>query len=265
MKIPGVSLSSNPYDAPIGALCANFNTVYFRIDKSGNYRSAESQTPLIPFVLTKIKKSGIRPGRVVFSHERHESTLYTGHLLRYFLSQNGVSVGGGIHIGKVDDQLDHLLLRFYSPYSLNDICRGLLEHSNNFIANQLFIACGAEVFGEPGSIKKAVQAAENYAGDPLGIIDWRIVEGSGISRKNRLSAATMNTILNAFRPYYRLMNQKGGLFFKTGTLRGINTRAGYLRKDDGSLCNVVLFLNSPRNSADKLLRQLETELSAFCH
>jgi D-alanyl-D-alanine carboxypeptidase/D-alanyl-D-alanine-endopeptidase (penicillin-binding protein 4) len=30
--IPGVGSSTNPYDAPNGALCANFNTVFFKLD-----------------------------------------------------------------------------------------------------------------------------------------------------------------------------------------------------------------------------------------
>ena len=35
LTIPGISSSSQPYDAPNGALCVNFNTVYFKRTKSG--------------------------------------------------------------------------------------------------------------------------------------------------------------------------------------------------------------------------------------
>ena len=47
LTIPGISSSSNPYDAPNGALCANFNTVFFKHSRDG-YASAEPQTPLLP-------------------------------------------------------------------------------------------------------------------------------------------------------------------------------------------------------------------------
>ncbi|MGD8549014.1 MAG: D-alanyl-D-alanine carboxypeptidase, partial [Desulfobacterales bacterium] len=46
--IPGVAPTYEPYDAPNGALCVNFNTVNFRRDKNGAYVSAETQTPLLP-------------------------------------------------------------------------------------------------------------------------------------------------------------------------------------------------------------------------
>jgi D-alanyl-D-alanine carboxypeptidase/D-alanyl-D-alanine-endopeptidase (penicillin-binding protein 4) len=52
LTIPGVSSSSQPYDAPNGALCVNFNTVFFKHTPSG-YVSAEDQTPLLPYAEKK--------------------------------------------------------------------------------------------------------------------------------------------------------------------------------------------------------------------
>ena len=44
LAIPGVAASSQPYDAPNGALCANFNTVNYATE-AGRRISAEPQTP----------------------------------------------------------------------------------------------------------------------------------------------------------------------------------------------------------------------------
>ena len=63
VRIPGTGRSTNPYDAPVGALCANFNTVAFDTDERGRLVSGESQTPLIPFVRDKIRKLGLTRGR----------------------------------------------------------------------------------------------------------------------------------------------------------------------------------------------------------
>jgi D-alanyl-D-alanine carboxypeptidase/D-alanyl-D-alanine-endopeptidase (penicillin-binding protein 4) len=261
LVIPGVSTSSNPYDSPNGALCANFNTIHFRIGSSGKYESAESQTPLIPFALTKIRASGAPPGRVVFSHKNGETTAYAGHLLAHFLLEEGVSSSGKIRWGKVDTHSDRLLFRFFSPFSLLEVCRKLLEHSNNFTANQIFIACGAKGFGEPATLEKAVKAARRYAQEHLGIMDLTIFEGSGISRKNRLSATAMTVILNAFKPYHTLLKQDGSRFYKTGTLKGIKTRAGYVIKDDGdSVWTVVLYLNASDRSADGIMEKIDSTL-----
>lgn len=49
LEIPGTGSTANPYDAPVGALCVNFNTVFFTCDANGKLASAEDQTPLIPF------------------------------------------------------------------------------------------------------------------------------------------------------------------------------------------------------------------------
>ena len=56
--IPGVTDSTEPYDAPNGALCVNFNTVNFKT-VNGLFESAESQTPLLPVVLKRIQTSGL--------------------------------------------------------------------------------------------------------------------------------------------------------------------------------------------------------------
>ena len=45
IAVPGKGNSSQPYDAPIGALCANFNTVAFRKDKRRALRQLRSPDP----------------------------------------------------------------------------------------------------------------------------------------------------------------------------------------------------------------------------
>ena len=54
LVIPGVSTSSNPYDAPNGALNVNFNSVNFKT-RQGRIVSAEPQTPLLPMVMPRIR------------------------------------------------------------------------------------------------------------------------------------------------------------------------------------------------------------------
>ena len=85
ITIPGTGTTSNPYDAPVGAVCANFNTVLFDTAKS-RYVSAEPQTPLLPFVLDRIKASNLGKGRIILSNK--ESRTYAGRLLKFFLEKN---------------------------------------------------------------------------------------------------------------------------------------------------------------------------------
>ncbi|MFH1581292.1 MAG: D-alanyl-D-alanine carboxypeptidase, partial [Pseudomonadota bacterium] len=67
--IPGKTESLEPYDAPNGAMCVNFNTVYFKKQlKDGSFISAEPQTPLLPIAFKRIKQSGLDRGRIVLTH-----------------------------------------------------------------------------------------------------------------------------------------------------------------------------------------------------
>jgi D-alanyl-D-alanine carboxypeptidase/D-alanyl-D-alanine-endopeptidase (penicillin-binding protein 4) len=256
LTIPGITSSSQPYDAPNGALCVNFNTVNFKHTANG-YASAEPQTPLLPLALKKIKQSGLDKGRIVFSHEDHEITLYAGKLFEYFLNENGIEFSGSVKLGRVDLKADRLLFRYVSRVSLKQLISKLLEHSNNFTTNQLLISSGIKAYGPPGTLEKGVATALYYAEDILKMNGITIFEGSGISRKNRVSAAHMHRVLDTFAPYYLLMNRQNNDFYKTGTLYGISTRAGYIQGKDGQLNRYVVMINTPGKSTGKIMRILK--------
>jgi len=254
--IPGVTSSLEPYDAPNSALSVNFNTVYFARCKNGAYASAESQTPLLPFALGKIKKSGLKTGRIVFSDKEKESTVYAGHLFKYFLEKEGIKTCGDIRVGKIDKTKDELIFRYVSGYSLEQIISKLLEYSNNFISNQIIVAIGAKLYGPPGTLSGGVRAVTTYARNTLKIEDIRIVEGSGISRKNSISAGSFIKILEAFEAYRSLMRHRGGEFYKTGTLKGISTRAGYIENTKGELFRFVVLINTPGKNTEGIMSEL---------
>lgn len=258
--IPGVTSSYEPYDAPSGALCVNFNTVNFRRDQNGSYVSAETQTPLLPFALSRITVSAMDRGRIILSPKKNEITFYAGHLLLYFLKKEGIKSNGIIKIGRVQKEFDKLIYRYLSRFSLKQVVSKLLEYSNNFIANQLFIAAGAKVYGPPGTLNKGIRAATTYAKNNLKIDNINIVEGSGISRKNRISAKSLYKILKVFEPHHSLMRRVDKAFYKTGTLKDINTRIGYVENAKGELYCFVVLLNTPGKSTkpimDILLRNL---------
>ena len=256
LTIPGITSSSQPYDAPNGALCVNFNTVNFKQTTNG-YISAEPQTPLLPFAIKKIKQSQMDEGRIVFSHEDHEITLYAGKLFEYFLNENGIEFSGSVKLGRVNLEADRLLFRYVSRVSLKQIISKLLEHSNNFTTNQLLITSGIKAYGPPGTLDKGVATALHYAEEVLKMNGITIFEGSGISRNNRVSAAHMHRVLDSFAPYYLLMNRQNNEFYKTGTMYGISTRAGYIQGKEGQLYRYVVMMNTPGKSTGKIMRILK--------
>jgi serine-type D-Ala-D-Ala carboxypeptidase/endopeptidase (penicillin-binding protein 4) len=256
LVIPGVSNTLEPYDAPNGALCANFNTVSFIRSKSGTYASAEPQTPLVPSALQRIRASGLKEGRIALSNQHHEPLFYLGELFALNLAQRGVLLHGNIQLGTVNTDTDKRLISFSSPYCLDETISKLLAYSSNFIANQLLLSIGAKAFGPPATLEKGVRATRNYAEKSLGIKELHIAEGSGIGRENRVSARMMATLLHAFLPHRDRMRQTQREYYKTGTLDGISTRAGYIKGADGGLYPFVVMLNTNGQSMEGVMDKL---------
>jgi len=261
LTIPGtVKNSLQPYDAPNGALCVNFNTVNFKIENK-MIVSAEPQTPIVDIARKKIKssnlKSGLKSGRILLTNNGDEITRYAGEIFYYFFKSQGIEIQGDIKLGKVNFDKDRLIYRHTSPFDLPEIIRRLLEYSNNFMANQILLAAGAKAFGPPASMEKGIKAAKEYLNRQFGLMYASFVEGSGISRNNQLTARAFLRILFEFKPHYRLMKKADHEYFKTGTLTGINTRIGYIISPKGELYPFVVFINTPEKTTAPVMKQLK--------
>ncbi|HIJ41901.1 MAG TPA: D-alanyl-D-alanine carboxypeptidase [Deltaproteobacteria bacterium] len=259
--IPGREHSTNPYDAPPGALSANFNTVAFERNREGKIVSSESQTPMLPFAEERIRRLNLKKGRYTLIHDTHETTLYTGELLRHFLIEQGVSTEGNVMLGKID-ATDRCVYVFHSPFTLEEGIEKMLHSSNNFMANQIMLALGASRFGPPGNLEKGVRALTEFASNDLGLSHVKLVEGSGISRGNRISALDMLIVLNRFKPYRHLLKRNDIEFFKTGSLRGVRTRAGYLEGNATGPYAFAVYFNRAGSDMDGVMDCIKKSLGA---
>lgn len=259
IRVPGRGTSSEPYDAPNGALCVNFNTVAFA-RHGGHWVSAEPQTPLLPSVIPKIRASGLSEGRITLAANSLEALDYTGRLFEYFLKKNGIAISGTVQRGPINRGMDRLIWVYRSESDLGEVVSQLLEFSNNFMANQILLILGAKTNGPPATMEKGLATLKDYYHNTLGIKSGRIVEASGISRGNRITARDMLKIIERFSPYHTLMRQSGRQYYKTGHLKGIRTRAGYIASRSGQLYRFVVMLNTPGKSTHRIMQVLEKEL-----
>ena len=131
------------------------------------------------------------------------------------------------------------------------------------MANQILIALGAQIYGPPGTLEKGVKVISSFAKTELHLEGLEIVEGSRISRKNRLSPMDMLTILKRFKPYRHMLIREEKLLYKTGSLRGIRTRAGYLEGPCGGYYYFVVFLNRARPDMNTVMRCLTQTLTQY--
>jgi serine-type D-Ala-D-Ala carboxypeptidase/endopeptidase (penicillin-binding protein 4) len=263
ISIPGTGRSLNPYDATTGALCANFNTLHFAWDAASNtFVSAEPQTPLLARFEKTIRQTRVKQGRILL--EKEVRPLYPGLLMAHFFKDLGVNVAGAVEIGlfpnpemeiekkmgmemESETVLKHPgrvrpdILTLTSPWTLEAVVEKLLRYSNNFIANQVMLALGAHVYGPPATLDKGIAALTRTASALPGWQTAKIAEGSGISRENRVTPTQMGTLLQKFMPYHTLLPRTGTQYYKTGTLTGIRTRAGYFTGTDHRLYPFVIF------------------------
>ncbi len=256
IQIPGVGKSTNPYDAPTGALCANFNTFCFDYDPQNRIISAEPQTPITPFASEKMLKLGLKKGRYTITHDSREAALYVGELFLHFMKQMGVKNNGEIRFGVVGPE-DKLIFTYRSSFKLEDVLKQMMKFSNNFIANQILIAVGVHVHGPPGTLEKGLKVVSDYAKNELNLEGIEVMEGAGISRENRISALDMGTFLKQFKPHRHLLKRSGNSLIKTGTLKGISTRVGYIegRHDDPYF--FVIFLYGNHSDIDSFVGCIE--------
>ena len=259
LSIPGIATTSNPYDALNGALVVNFNTINAGKDESGTVISAEKETPLTPLAIARA--SAFAPGtreRINLSTDRDDCRRYAGELFRAIFREQGLPVAdssiGSATIGTGREPF----LTYHNSRQLAEVLQGLLKYSNNFIANQIFLTIGARRKGAPATMQKSKAVFEQYIREKLAIPENRLVmvEGSGISRDNKVTGGVMISIMERFKPHVHLLSQKNGHPVKSGTLSGVSNYAGYIKTAKG-LRPFVIMLNQEKANRDAVMKLLE--------
>jgi D-alanyl-D-alanine carboxypeptidase/D-alanyl-D-alanine-endopeptidase (penicillin-binding protein 4) len=177
--------------------------------------------------------------------------------------------GGHPHAGRIRPCAPgpdaRLLLEFDSP-PLSSLVRDINKHSNNVMAKMLFLNLGAARYGAPATWNKGIRALRSWLTEKALMSEEIVLEnGSGLSRIERISAATLARLLAyaANRPaYYEFAaslpalglegTQKGRLdgsplvgqsWLKSGSLNGTRGLAGYVLAPDGRRRILVMLVN----------------------
>jgi D-alanyl-D-alanine carboxypeptidase/D-alanyl-D-alanine-endopeptidase (penicillin-binding protein 4) len=260
LRIPGVEDSSRSFDALNSAIAVNFNTIN-AVRKGNKVESGEPQTPITPLAISQFKARGPKgSGRISLNQEPKLSLQYAGELLAAFIKQAGGSVSGKITTGLVPAGLEPVYVHRQSR-PLSEVLRELLLGSNNYIANQIFLEIGAKSLGAPVSLEKSLTVARKILA-ASGLSDAiYLEEGSGLSRGNHFTARGLAKVLNLFAPYMGLLKADKEASYKTGTLEGVRTLAGYTSTTGHGRIRFVIALKGNDGAMRfKLLKAIESEL-----
>jgi len=255
-----------------------------------NYSAKLTRRRRLPTILVntspkKIKidiKGRIRKRRHSYSYKAFidKPALFAADLLFDKLKQNNISVDGNPKQKKVKEKLFLLNENFVT---LEDVIKKADKESDNFLAEIIFKTLGAQYSREVGNSFYATQAVYSFL-ENIGIntenID--IVDGSGLSRSNRITAESVTELLEyiyhnrkIFNTFYSSLSSagedgtlesrlvgfglKGNFHGKTGTLNGVSAVSGYLTTNSGKNVIVSILINFNRGGAD-YFRELQDEI-----
>lgn len=157
-------------------------------------------------------------------------------------------------------------------HPLSSAVDDVLKRSDNMIAETVFKVAGGKYTKETGSSEAAIEMFNDYY-KKLGVNtdNIKIVDGSGVSKNNLITADFMTEILlktaqnkgfDDFKEHMaspgvgtlndRMLYFKDNLKAKTGTLTNVSSIAGYLTAKSGKTYAFCVMINDPKSkSADK--------------
>lgn len=300
-------LKDQAYNAPIGGLSFNFNTctVYVKpgekvgsspivyTDPENTYVDVVNQATTIKagssntlavnrteYVKGDLGDTVLLRGGIPIDHKEVRfyknivnPALYSGHMLKTFMTQRGFKISGNVVEGTTPENAKQILEFESEP--LWQIIWGMNKFSNNFVADQTMKRLGAEVWGIPGTMEKGISALENVLED-IGIPKnlYKIVDGSGLTRETRVTARQVARVLQvAYKDFSvapefvsslsisgedgtmkrrALAVNESVIRAKTGSLDGVTSLAGYVNTADNELLVFTILLNDPKFKYGKM-------------
>ena len=285
------------YDSPVGAMSFNWNSVNIFVkptqagEKAQVYLDPENQ--YFKLVNKTQTKSGSLSKELVIDVDQDSRTItvsgdvkqgadekpyyknvadpiqWTGENLKSFLSQRGIVVKGKVSEQKVPS--DAVLVAESESKSVDAVLSDMNKFSNNFVAEMLTKNLAAISGEQPATLKTGVdQIRQSLKSLGLKDSDFDLENPSGFTRKNKISAASLNKVLFALEKDFKIFPSllvslpisgvdgtlkkrmiddplQGLVRAKTGYLDGAISLAGYLGRPDGDILHFTFLYNGPQD------------------
>jgi D-alanyl-D-alanine carboxypeptidase/D-alanyl-D-alanine-endopeptidase (penicillin-binding protein 4) len=287
------------YDAPVGAMSFNWNSVnvFVRPGKKGekasvfldpdnSYSKLENKTKTIAGEKVSIEVHRKANGQqdvlvvegsigdkanenVTFKNITHPD-LWSGHQLKAFLAQRGISVHGGVKSGVAP--VTGYVAAEYESKPVEDILVDMNKFSNNYVAEMLTKNLGLKK-KQPATIEAGMDMIREHL-QRLGIEskDVDLVNPSGLTRENKVTPEAFWKVLRHLREDFRVQPEflrslpiagidgtlkkrmKGSgaerwVRAKTGFINGVVALAGYAGLKGGTSLTFVFIYNGPQDEA----------------
>ncbi len=184
------------------------------------------------------------------------------------LKSEGIKFKGTLKLKKVPRKAKYLFSHYSPP--LEEVISTIAKHSDNLMARQLFLTLGTQFYSPPINTLKASRAVKRIL-NRYNILEGTTIisNGSGLSRKSKVTARTLANLLQHGYEHYgeRWMNTLsiagvdgtirrrfqnsivyGRAWMKTGTIKGVANIAGYVEGASGQIYIVVVLVNDRRSA-----------------
>ncbi|AMO55285.1 D-alanyl-D-alanine carboxypeptidase/endopeptidase [Endozoicomonas montiporae CL-33] len=211
-----------------------------------------------------------RPLRMAFSVSNVERAVE--RFMYDLLEQHDIQLKGRIIAGRPELNMPYILAEHHSE-ALPELLRPVLEDSDNLYSDSILKTVGHQTSGKTGSYASGIESARTLLGNKgVGFGSSRLVDGSGLSRYNFISAATLVDILmlgwkqwGEESPWLTQRKRKEQ-WFKTGYMSGVRSMAGYVFPDNGRPLVFAVILNGlmpPLPATDQEMRAFKQDIRAF--
>lgn len=285
-------VSARAYHAPVGALSANYahfsvtigpgqqrgDAALVEVNPPIDYLSVSSRATtasrgsvlrvdrrVSPDGETVLVDGAVRLGSKAQTFYRSviDPARYAAAVLRWQLEANGIQVDGVVRLAPVAPGA-HQLLSFEGR-PMAEIVRLFMKYSNNAIAETLVKAMGVRMNGGVGSWASGMPVLRHaLSAQRIDVKALKLVDGSGLSRENRVTARALVTALRRARASFRFgpefvaslpiaaidgtlerraSDSSGRVRGKTGLLDAVTSLSGYAQLADGELAAFSILVN----------------------
>ncbi|WP_434356735.1 serine-type D-Ala-D-Ala carboxypeptidase [Parasalinivibrio latis] len=212
---------------------------------------------------------------------------FASGIIHSALEKNGIQLAGAIKTGKAPSGR---ILATHQSNPLPALIREMVKDSDNLIADNLLKTLGSQIFHQPGSFANGSEAVKKVLEEKAGILlkNAVIVDGSGLSRNNRVSAHQLSQIVSyiyhhpklglmgtlpvsgvdgtlKYRQSLRQEPVKGRVQAKSGSLYGTYNLAGIVKTEAGKDVLVIQMVSDyfPERREDDSLKNVPSPIEQF--
>ncbi|HLY12116.1 MAG TPA: D-alanyl-D-alanine carboxypeptidase/D-alanyl-D-alanine-endopeptidase [Planctomycetota bacterium] len=278
--------------APFGALSLNDNCVDLRVGPAGEGQPCKVSMAPDTSLLTVVNqtRSSAKSGRTTFGVTRaagtntitlrgevggrgstwvaiSDPTMFFGTVLQETLGAAGIPVAGGLEESAqlIEDAKGFKELAFFES-DLASTVATCNQGSQNFYAEMIFRTLGWKLKGK-GTTEASILAVKEFLTKDVGLEDFDQIDGSGLSRDNRMSAAEMVKLLVFMRQQpagpafleslpvngdkrgtlkHRMLSPdlRNRIRAKTGHVGGVSSLSGYIDAANGDTYVFSILVNA---------------------